>query len=96
MEKVYMFVDDGHIQFWEEGGCSGMILAPTHELAQKFVDWNAKNHGRNLAMTEIGSASNGETLSTRLAASREAGATAAFIIDNIDQDEIEVLPIIPA
>ena len=39
---MFMFTQKGKVKWWSQGGKTGMILAETRDMAQRFAEWSKK------------------------------------------------------
>ena len=88
----FMFTKDGMVQFWEQDGKKGMLVARTRADADKFAAWMRDHRGEKLTIAEIGTVE-GETAEAQFKAAVAHGADCAFMI-RFDGDTILLEPVI--
>jgi hypothetical protein len=82
-----VFTEAGRLIWWHQDGHRGMILARTRTVAQQYVEWVARDLGRNkVSIVETGTEP-GETLMDLLIESYEDGADHAYVLKTVPNDD---------
>ncbi len=76
-ERVYVLLCDGHVQFVDQAGMTGMVWSKSYDDAKRFASEMCNDEGGKVVVGEIGTV-DGETVEGHLMASIESGANAAF------------------
>ena len=84
--KIYMFMENGKVKWWVQGGDKGMIVADDFTMAKKFVDWVKRQQGIKISIAEVGTVA-GETLELQVEATLAMGATCTWKVDGFDADD---------
>lgn len=62
----YIFMFNGMVQLWEQGGNKGMVVATTRQAAQKLAVKMTEAKGGKISIAQVGSVE-GETLAVHAA-----------------------------
>ena len=82
---MFMLTKQGRVQFWQQDGWTGMVLAEQPEALHEFRRQHCGDKKPSIA--EIGTVE-GETLEGQLHESFRNGANCAFVIHGVEKDNI--------